>query len=92
MKIADLYIKINHKIMEQRNHHNSTANEALTPAELIKKHNSDPQHKITEEELRNLKVGNDAEDEEQLKKDIERKQAEDNTHNHENNTYDIFDA
>jgi hypothetical protein len=36
--------------------------EGLTPKELIKKHLQDPNHKVTDEELKNLKVGSDAED------------------------------
>lgn len=40
--------------------------ESLTPAELFKKHLKDPNHHVTDEELRNLKVGVDAEDEEQV--------------------------
>ena len=66
--------------------------EALTPAELIKKHNSNPKHIITEDEMRNLKVGDDAEDDNELNRKIEEKEAEDNCHHHENNSYDILDA
>lgn len=43
--------------------------ESLTPAELFKKHLKDPSHHVTDEELRNLKVGTDAEDEEQVIKE-----------------------
>ena len=68
------------------------SNEALTPAELIKKHMSNPNHKITEDEMKNLKIGNDAEDEKELTRKIQEKEAEDNCHHHENNTYDILDA
>ena len=63
---------------------------ALTPAELIKKHNFNPKHIITENEMRNLKVGEDAEDEKELKREIEEKEAEENCGHHENNTYDIL--
>jgi hypothetical protein len=68
------------------------ADEALTPSELIKKHNSNPKHIITENEMRNLKVGDDAEDNKELNREIEEKEAEDNCHNHENNPFDILDA
>ncbi len=66
--------------------------EPLTPAELIKKHNSNQKHIITEIEMRNLKVGDGAEDNKELNRDIEEKEAEDNCHHHENNPYDILDA
>jgi hypothetical protein len=68
------------------------ANEALTPAELIKKHNSNPRHIITDNEIKNLKVGDDAETAAELQAKIEEKEAEDNCHNHENNPYNIADA
>lgn len=67
-------------------------NEALTPAELIKKHISNPKHTITEDELRNLRVGDETENSKELTRKIEEKEAEDNCHHHENNTYDILDA
>jgi hypothetical protein len=70
----------------------NNANEALTPAELIKKHNSNPKHIITDDEMKNLKVGDDAETASELQAEIEEKEAEDNCHNHENNPYDILDA
>jgi hypothetical protein len=78
--------------MENKKLITTTANEALTPAELIKKHNSNPNHIITENEMRNLKVGNDAEDNKELNREIEEKEAEDNCDNHENNPYDILNA
>ncbi len=67
-------------------------NEALTPAELIKKHNANPNHIISDSEMKNLKVGDNAEDDTELKNKIERKELEENCHHHENNSYDILDA
>ncbi|MDB5249716.1 MAG: hypothetical protein JWQ40_4110 [Segetibacter sp.] len=65
---------------------------ALTPAELIRKHNADPKHVITADEIKNLKVGKEAEDEKELNREIDDKEAEDNCRHHENNIYDILDA
>lgn len=45
--------------------------ERLTPKELFKKHVKDPNHHVTDEELRNLKVGASAEDEAQVTKESE---------------------
>ena len=70
----------------------NTPYEALTPAELIKKHNYNPGHIITDDEMKNLKVGDDAETAAELKEDIEGKEAEDDCHQHENNSYDLLDA
>ena len=78
--------------MEDKSIITTIADEALTPAELIKKHNLNPKHIITENEMRNLKVGEDAEDEKELKREIEEKEAEENCGHHENNTYDILNA
>lgn len=78
--------------MEDKNLITALVDEALTPAELIKKHNSNPKHIITENEIKNLKIGDDAEDSNELKRKIEEKEAEDNCHNHENNPYDILNA
>jgi hypothetical protein len=63
---------------------------ALTPAELVEKHISHPEHLITDDEMINLKVGEKAEDKEEFNREVEEKEAEDNTHNHENNPYDIL--
>jgi hypothetical protein len=66
--------------------------EALTPRELVKKHFSNPKHIITTEELKNLKVGDDAEEKKELEKKIEEKEAEEGLgHQHENNAFDILD-
>jgi hypothetical protein len=78
--------------MEEQKSITTIANEALTPAELIKKHNLNPKHKITENEMRNLMVGEEAENKEELNRKIAEKEAEDNCRHHENNTYDILDA
>jgi hypothetical protein len=43
----------------------------LTPKELVQKHLKDPHHKVTDEELWNLKVGADAEDETKVQKESE---------------------
>ena len=40
--------------------------ESLSPKELMRKHLNDPNHQVTDEELRNVKVGVDAEDEQQV--------------------------
>jgi hypothetical protein len=42
--------------------------------------------------MKNLKVGDDAEDSVELNREVEEKEAEENWHNHENNPYDILDA
>jgi hypothetical protein len=65
-------------------------NESLTPAELMKKHNANSEHIISDNEMRNLKIGDNAEDDTELKNEIEEKEAEDNCHHHENNTYDLL--
>jgi hypothetical protein len=71
----------------------SNSKEALTPEELIKKHLSNPKHIITDEEMKNLKVGNDAEEEKELEKEIDNKEAEEGYgHRHENNAFDILDV
>lgn len=70
----------------------NNVNEALTPAELVKKHNSNPRHIITDDEMKNLKVGDDAETASELQAEIEEKEAEDNSHNHANNPFDVLDA
>ena len=42
--------------------------ESLSPDELLHRHLKDPNHQVTDEELRNLKVGADAEDENEVSK------------------------
>jgi hypothetical protein len=78
-------------MMEDKNRV-TTDDEALTPAELIKRHNSNPNHVITDNEMKNLKVGDDVEDSNELNRKVEEKEAEDNFRNHENSPYDILDA
>jgi hypothetical protein len=69
----------------------SESSEALTPEELIKKHISHPKHIITTEELKNLKVGNATEEEQELEKKISDKEAEEDlNYHHENNAFDIL--
>ena len=67
-------------------------NEALTPEELIKKHNANPEHLISDNEMKNLKIGDKAVSQDELIRKIQEKEAEDNCNKHENNSYDIFDA
>ncbi len=78
--------------MKDKNLIATTDKDALTPAELMKKHNSNPKHIITENEMRKLRVGESAEDKMELSRQIERKEAEDDCSHHENNTYDILNA
>ena len=78
--------------MKDKNTITTEGTEALTPAELMKKHNSDPKHWITENEIKNLKVGADAEGIMELIRKTKEKEDEDNCHHHENNTYDILDV
>lgn len=47
--------------------------DALTPQELVEKHIKDASHKITDDEMKRLKVGAEAESEEELQKEIENK-------------------
>ncbi len=79
--------------MENKSLITNTDSEALTPADLIKKHNSDPNHIISDEEMQSLRIGLDEEDEENLKKEIDVKEEEEfGGKSHENNSYDILDA
>ena len=50
--------------------------ESLTPAELMKKHMKDPNHVVTEDELRKVKVGDDGEDVKQIEKEVDAKKDE----------------
>jgi len=50
--------------------------EKLTPEELMKKHLTDPNHVITDDEFAKLKVGIDAEDETEINKEVEEKSEE----------------
>lgn len=50
--------------------------ESLTPAELMKKHMKDPNHVVTEDELRKVKVGGDAEDNKEVAKEADAKKNE----------------
>jgi hypothetical protein len=50
--------------------------ENLTPAELMKKHMKDPNHVVTEDELRKVKVGGDAEDDIEVAKEADAKKDE----------------
>ena len=46
-----------------------STNKSMTAAELTQKHLKDPNHHVTDEELRNVRVGIEAEDEEEVSKD-----------------------
>ena len=64
-------ISIPHKTFVMQNDASSSneqpnKGERLTPKELFKKHLKDPNHHVTDDELRNLKVGVEAEDEVQV--------------------------
>lgn len=48
----------------------------LTPHELFEKHSQDTNHVVTEEELKNLKVGSEAEDENEVSKETDKKDDE----------------
>lgn len=63
-------------------------NKSMTAAELTQKHLKDPNHHVTDEELRNVKVGIEAEDEDdvsndsnQLEQEIERLHDQENIPN-----------
>lgn len=42
--------------MQQNTSHGRPAGKELTPSELVRKHMEDPNHVITDEELRNVKL------------------------------------
>lgn len=64
----------------------------LTPSELVKKHISDKEHVITNEELDHLKIGAEAESKDELEKEVEEKLEEDGlSDEHETNSYDLLD-
>jgi len=48
----------------------------LTPRELFQKHVKDPEHHVTDEELRSLKVGDEAESEITIEKEADTKKDE----------------
>lgn len=50
--------------------------EKLTPPQLFQKHSNDPKHDVTEEELKNLKVGTEAGDEKEISKETDEKDDE----------------
>ena len=50
--------------------------ESLTPGELLHRHLKDPNHQVTDEEIRNLKVGADGENELQVSKQSEDKKKD----------------
>ena len=50
--------------------------ESLTPNELMKMHMKDPNHVVTEDELRKMKVGADAEDNKEVAKETDAKTNE----------------
>jgi hypothetical protein len=63
--------------METNNSANNPENNRkLTPAELIKKHMKDPNHVVTEEELKNVVVGDEAMNKKELDKDAKDKKDE----------------
>lgn len=51
-------------------------NVKLTPYQLYQKHSNDPNHVVTEEELKNLNVGTAAADEKQVSKETNKKEDE----------------
>lgn len=48
----------------------------LTPHELLQKHSNDPNHIVTDVELKNLKVGAEAEDKSEVIKETDEKDDE----------------
>lgn len=50
--------------------------ESLTPRDLVNKHLHDEKHVVTDEELRALKVGDSAEDEEKINEKAETRKDE----------------
>jgi hypothetical protein len=50
--------------------------QSLTPKELVKKHMEDPAHVVTDEELKKVKVGDDAVSETELENEAEEKSDE----------------
>jgi len=64
--------------------------EKLTPAELVKKHMENPDNPITEEEMKNLKTGPEA-DEDLIKKEEDKyKEVKRETGKHPPNPYDVL--
>lgn len=61
--------------------------EQLTPHELLEKHLKDPNHTVTDDELKKLKVGSTSEDTDVLK---ETKTKEDERHDSPPNPYDVL--
>jgi hypothetical protein len=61
----------------------------LTPNQLLKKHISDPDHKVTDEELKLVKVGVDAENELEVEKRVAEKEEENHSKPHLPNPYDV---
>jgi hypothetical protein len=51
-------------------------NNELTPEELIKKHIQDPNHIITDDEIKNAKVGEAADDEKTVDEETTRRKEE----------------
>jgi hypothetical protein len=51
-------------------------NRELTPDELIKKHIQDPDHVVTDEEIKNAKVGEAADNEQTIDKETKRREDE----------------
>jgi hypothetical protein len=68
--------------------------ENITPGELVKKHIKDPNHVITDDELANVKVGEEGETDSEFKKEIADKEEELENLNHKKDgtsSYDILD-
>ncbi len=64
--------------------------EDLNPHDLIKKHIEDKEHTVTDEELQNIKVGEDAIPDEELEKGIKEKEDELKHKPHLPNPYDVL--
>jgi hypothetical protein len=62
----------------------------INPHDLIKKHIENKDHEVTDEELENLVIGEDAIPEEELKKDADKMDDEINHKPHLPNPYDVL--
>jgi hypothetical protein len=53
---------------------NKPADKRRTPKEAVEQHMKDPHHHITDEDIRNLKVGAEAEEDTTLEQDADKKE------------------
>ena len=62
----------------------------INPHDLIRKHIQNKDHKITDEELAKVKIGEDAIPKDELKKDAEHMEEEFKHTDHPPNPYDVI--